>query len=432
MLKQNREYFRNYNCYTYENTIKIRNLKHPRLIPEIINTLKRQVLKFNHKNIKLDFFEFSNAFTYPTLPISGYLQYFKNIHKVTFELLNPPKNLSAKDFLNPSIVNEETEKKVNKYLFKIWEFRNTNDIKIILNGIMDNIRKNIECESGVLYSCEWGINEIMDNVLIHSKQDRGYILVNLVKDINELQVCIFDYGIGIYNSMKQSNFKPVTPADAISLAIQKGVKGGESDGQGNGMWGLFKMITENQGTLIINSGLGGLRYINQSKKVQNAIDLIILDKTYQTTTVYFSFKLNKSIDFRKALETKNYVDLYVESYEDDKNNLIFKVAEENSGTGTRPSGNQMRNKVINLNKQSKKPVSIDFSGVTLITSSFADEFIAKLLVNVGLIQFQNNIKIVNLDKINESILNKAIAERFHQEFLEQNGNIISFDKKMLN
>ncbi|MCX6157284.1 MAG: STAS-like domain-containing protein [Ignavibacteriae bacterium] len=384
--------------------------------------LQRLVIKFQHKEIIIDLSKAEKVFTYPTLPISGIIQYFQNNLKVEFKVINDPNKIENRGFLKPFRADRMTEQRVNTYIHKIWEFTSTSDITTIHRGIMNNLKVQARVNTGVMYGCEWSIYEIMDNVLTHSKAQRGYIYTQLIKDTNELQVCIYDYGVGIYNSMIGGDNKPRSHVDAISLALQKGKKGSESEGQGNGMWGLSNIVINNKGNLFIDSGRGSIKIYKGKKekeRVANITDLLIISKSNQSTTVYYNINLDNKLNIAETLETKDYVDLYTESYEDDKDNIVFKIAGKKAGFGTRPAGKELRHEVVNLINATKKPVTIDFEGVNLMTSSFADEFIAKLLEEAGLYQFQKSIKMINLNDENQRILNKAIQERYYLSYKEQ-------------
>jgi hypothetical protein len=56
-------------------------------------------------------------------------------------------------------------------------------------------------------------------------------------------------------------------------------------------------------------------------------------------------------------------------------------------------------------------VSIDFEGVPLLSSSFADEAFGKLFFSIGPMKFMQRIKLVNLTGVAEGLINKAIAQR---------------------
>jgi hypothetical protein len=82
--------------------------------------------------------------------------------------------------------------------------------------------------------------------------------------------------------------------------------------------------------------------------------------------------------------------------------------------------------VINLIEESngKHVILIDFSGISIISSSFADEFIGKLLVAIGFYKFSVLIKIVNMVEVIEAIVNRSVGQRMATEY--KNGSEKSF------
>lgn len=109
------------------------------------------------------------------------------------------------------------------------------------------------------------------------------------------------------------------------------------------------------------------------------------------------------------------VDLYVENLENDLGIIQYKIADHAEGTGTRVSANRVKNEIFNIIKESQKCVVLDFSGV-VISSSFADELIAKLLMEMGLFQFNNLIKIKGMDKSMQLVLQRSVFQRIIEEY----------------
>ncbi len=76
----------------------------------------------------------------------------------------------------------------------------------------------------------------------------------------------------------------------------------------------------------------------------------------------------------------------------------YNVYENSQGTGTREAGTKLRNDVINIFRREKRIVILDFSQVQTVSSSFIDEFIAKMILHFGLIAFNKFIRIVNMNE----------------------------------
>ena len=76
------------------------------------------------------------------------------------------------------------------------------------------------------------------------------------------------------------------------------------------------------------------------------------------------------------------------------------------------SGKPVRNKLLNLVRMNGGGVvCIDFAGVPLLSSSFADEAIGKLFLTLGPVAFMQRVKLHNMMDTVEGLVNKAIAQR---------------------
>ncbi|GAA3629701.1 STAS-like domain-containing protein [Flavivirga jejuensis] len=404
-------FFKNYNCWVKDNIFKFSNLSNQRLVPEFINSIKRLHFKFKHTKIILDFSEVDKVYPYPAAAIVGYIYYFENELGIEFEYLNMPTYLKKISFSAPKIVTEKNVGRHKDCLDRIWIFNNSDEVHLLVNGILTDIRKALECEPGVIDACTWGLNEIMDNVIQHSEAKCGFIMGVIHKKTKNINISIFDYGIGIYTSLKYSDnvYNPKSAADAISLAVQEGVTRDKSVGQGNGMWGLYNIVNLNSGHMSVISGKGGLSLNRGVMKTYEQIRMLSLKQ--QATTVNFHLNLNKDISIKDALGGTEMVDMYIENMEDDYDRVVFKIFEAASGTGTRQSGLKIKNEVINLYKKAKKSIIIDFDNVGVISSSFADEFIGKLVVELGFYQFQKIFTLSNMNATIQTIVQRSLSQR---------------------
>lgn len=88
--------------------------------------------------------------------------------------------------------------------------------------------------------------------------------------------------------------------------------------------------------------------------------------------------------------------------------MIVKLKEFGTSLGSRVLGKEVSN-LIDFEKE--KEIILDFQGVKMITSSFADEVIGKNCARLGLHNFFKNVQIVNASEQIKLILKKAIIDR---------------------
>lgn len=295
---------------------------------------------------------------------------------------------------------------------KIWKFDNFDEVTRLVNAYLDEISSSVSCEKGLIEGLEWSLNETMDNVLQHSNGGTGYMMGVIHRSTNYALFSIFDNGQGIYNSLRDSEFHPRNAIDAISIAIQEGKTRDKRIGQGNGLWGLNNIILSNHGKLEITSNGSSLMIQNDGTS-RKFVDLPILDTKQATTTINFSLNYSNEVSVSEALGGYVPSDIRYEDKVDEENCLHFLLTSEASGFGTRIAGERVRNKVLNHLKRIDTPsaVNIDFSGISMISSSFADEFLGKMLAELGFFRFTKTIFLSNVSEVIEPIINRSVAQR---------------------
>lgn len=187
------------------------------------------------------------------------------------------------------------------------------------------------------------------------------------------------------------------------------------------MWGLYNLVTQNSGKLTILSGRGGLIYNNKKQTVDTYKDVIMLSPERQSTTVSFNLFTNREISIKKAIKGYEMVDLFVENLENEFDQIEYKIIEQASGTGTRQSGERIRNELVNIFKISKKIINVNFDGVGIISSSFADELIGKLIVQLGIFQFQNIFRLKNMNETIQVIVQRSVSQRMAESIEKHTG-----------
>ena len=269
-----------------------------------------------------------------------------------------------------------------------------------------------------LEAFKWCLDEVMGNVFDHSQACEGFAMVQVHPESKRLAVCIADTGIGIYGSLFQSVHKPKSPVDAITLAVQEGITRDKTTNQGNGLWGLLEIIKDNSGSLNITSGSGSLLIRNNESKPFSKLPFI--DKNHQGTIIDFQIDASQDIDIKAALGGYKPVNLFLENLENDTGEHCILIKDHTSGTGTRIAAEKVRTFVINVINMGASPVILDFSGIAIISSSFADEFIGKLVVMYGFYGFQSIIRIKNMNEVSQAILHRSVAQRMMNSIEKNN------------
>jgi hypothetical protein len=92
--------------------------------------------------------------------------------------------------------------------------------------------------------------------------------------------------------------------------------------------------------------------------------------------------------------------------------FMIKLATETTGFGSREAGRQIWMKCLNLLGAGKaQPHILDGSGVPVISSSFADEAVGNLFVEMGSLSFSSRVKNVGLEPLIRGLIEKAVLHR---------------------
>ena len=67
-------------------------------------------------------------------------------------------------------------------------------------------------------------------------------------------------------------------------------------------------------------------------------------------------------------------------------------------------------------KETSQTVVIDFTGVSVVSSSFADELIGKLVMEIGFITFTQRVRMNGMNQIIAPIIDRSVAQRMANFF----------------
>lgn len=400
--------------YLVDDKIVIQRMDHISCVSSFIGNLK--TLKTRKKQDVKIYFPKKNVSIFPDacLPMVGVMEFFKKEYGFSFEIHVPYKSyLKRCHFEEPLHLTSDEIKKCNNPLDKVFAYTDYKQVAELTQAFIDCISRTTVCKEGVFDGLFWCINEVMDNVLTHSQVSTGYIMGQYHPKTKRLAICVYDNGIGIHKSFEGSSHSPATELDSITLALQEGV--GDGQGQGNGLYGLYKIVLENGGSLAITSGHSSVMLKDGHMKKYGNVP--VLSEEYARTVVDFQLDLSQKIDITSALSSIGGFegfDIRIDNMIQDDDSIKYNVFENCSGTATRKAGAELRKDALNVFVRTQTPVILDFSGVRAVSSSFVDEFVAKLMVEMGPVKFNQAFKIVGMNSTVEHLCNRSIGMRMQQ------------------
>lgn len=338
--------------------------------------------------------------------------------RVDFDLLMPEDKRTAALMSNtnwahlivPERFDPKDDKNINhlsarQYLTSEEHFAAVDaSLEIILNNVPGIDRPRLK-------ALEWALNEITDNVLNHAKSSVGGVMqVMTFPSLARAEFYVCDAGITIPRSLRSGRPDIRDDTSALQAAIKEGVTRDKMSNQGNGLFGTFKCCEVSGGEFDIISGTVSLRYRPGTLRIERTA--IPFAGTYVRACIRYDYEelLEKALVFKGKAHDPGHD--YVERvYQPSGEYISFYVNKEVKAFGSRTAGELTRIKIKNLMDRGTTPVEFDFTGVGLISSSFADEVFGKLFSELGAVRFSQLCRFKNVDATVQGLIDRAIAQR---------------------
>lgn len=262
-----------------------------------------------------------------------------------------------------------------------------------------------------MQALEWSLNEITDNVLNHA-QSRvgGFVQSTYYGQSQAVELMVADAGIGIPSSLGIKDHQ-----HAIERAMQEGVTRDRKTNQGNGLFGVYRIALVANGRFEIQSSLGHVYLDEGSVKFRDEAT------PYSGTFVRWSISLKSEKIISQALKFQGRAHSIVYDYYDKLLNegggrIVMRMKKEFSSFRSRQAGKGAYTKIRNLlNWGSTQGLELDFSEISIISSSFADEVFGRLFVELGPIVFMNRVHLINAPGEILGIIDQAMTKRFVED-----------------
>ena len=288
--------------------------------------------------------------------------------------------------------------------FALAMYRTHEELNSLATRAIKYLTRDEDTARGVRAAFEWSLNEVADNVLNHASSDLpGWIQVESVR--GAAVVVVADAGRGIRGSLAEAYDGLRSDPQAIALAVQRGVTRSRDAGQGNGLSSLLSIAVNAKADLIVHSGTGLLRV--SEGIVQSPEDA----GRHPGTAIVFRLPTRAPIDVDEAIWGPRSWPSWDSDYVTDEE-INFRLGAEESNFGNRYTARRLRTQLVNLmNEHPDHKVAIDFAGIDLVTSSFADEFVAMLVQHLGVVEFISRCKFLNMSRFVANTVNQVVSQR---------------------
>jgi hypothetical protein len=388
------------------NLIQIRELKTPWRVADIVREVYRGRTHDSLKHFVLRFPTDVTGFPNVLTPLATIIQLYRDLG-LRIEIEGGSSFIGFRELDSP--IDATPERVVGSDLFShIWRFNSTSEVNALVAKTSSSVAEKVVCSPGVLDGLGWCLYEVMDNVLRHAEAKCGFFSIQVHQNGN-LAISVCDSGIGILASLRPSRYRPKTALDAISLAVREGVTRDEKIGQGNGLYGLFQIVVSNKGILGITSGSGSLRW--QDDRTDTNPKVIFPARQHESTFIDFQIHPQNALKLAEIMPSFSPIDLTFEERSTHHGDHVISVRDFGLGVGTREAGQSLRNVVINALQRDASRVVLDFNGIAIVSSSFADELVGMLFIRYGVVGFNTKIALTGLNEQVRAIVDRSVSQR---------------------
>ena len=354
--------------------------------------------------------EFTPATMLPLLPVvAGY----REVSGATFELVAPEdeglKRLLIDSnwahFIDPEryAINEEAGGQV-----PAQRFGGETEMGAIVAGVMDLLLPRMDVEREALAALEWSMYELMDNVLCHAESPTGgFAQASVDAQSGRVEFVVADGGIGVAESMRIRDHE-----QALARAIAEGGTRDRAAHAGDGLFGAFRAATLSGGQFEINSGFGLLYGSREGPEEYRTGKRRI---RYSGTAVRCEVGVGDAGLLGRAL---GFGDRAYEPLEESAQRgsgagevAPFSIREEAAqDVGSRSGGRRVRELVEERLRVDGEAV-LDFGGVAVISSGFADEVLGRLFAAMGPRAFMSRVRVRHANAVIDGLIDRAILRR---------------------
>jgi hypothetical protein len=404
---------------TTGNRLSISGLLGTRDFRRVLAAMHNLTTGQGYQDIELDFSGCTAAFGGPILAIAAQTKRYL-IGGLDIDLILPKDERLSRLFLNTNWANLIDPRRFDPGTYRgftqipVMQFRTGQDQNEAVTLVLEKILTALsEFDRSHLKAIEWSLNEITDNVINHAQSPIGGLLqiTNFGREQKVIEFCVCDAGIGIPASLRSGHHEIRSDHEALDKAIREGVTRDKRVGQGNGLYGSWRITQISGGSFEIHAGNASLSSWPDALHIRpEAIPLI-------GSLLIARISYGKALALEEALKfggkSHDPVDYVQVAYEEDEGGLIvFPLARESQGFGSRAAAMPVRQKLKNLLRVcDAKRIAIDFSDVPIISSSFADEVFGKLFAELGPLDFMRAFEFRKVDSTIQGLINRSIEQR---------------------
>lgn len=280
-------------------------------------------------------------------------------------------------------------------------FTTETDLEPIVAEVIELLLAQMQVEREALAALEWSMYELMDNALSHAQPPGGgFAQAELDAQSGRVAFVVADGGIGVAESMRIRDHE-----HALASAVAEGGTRDRAAHTGDGLFGSFSMAALSGEEFEINSGFGLLHtwsdgpdaYRTRKRRIRYSGTAVRCELSASDPEL-----LSRALGFReRAYEPLDAPQLATP----------FSIRDQaGQYLGSRAGGRRAR-EIVEERLRSDGAATLDFGGVAVISSGFADELVGRLFAELGPRAFMSRVQIHNANATVNGLIERAILRR---------------------
>jgi anti-sigma regulatory factor (Ser/Thr protein kinase) len=288
-----------------ENRIMVEGVFTTTEMPRLIAAMHNLVSNRGYRDVTLDFSKCQAAFQGGVLALVARCQaYWAEGIDVYLEL--PSEIRLRRLFINTnwaSLIDVrghvESEHRGFRHVPAL-KFTNAQEQHHAVNRILKSLLAALSgFDRSDLGAIEWSLNETTDNVINHAEAPTGgYVqITNYSGAAKRIEFAVSDAGIGIPSSLRTTHPEIKSDTEALDKAIREGVTRDKRIGQGNGLYGTWRITELSGGRFELYTGNAWL-----VSSVQQGLHVRSQTIPFRGTLLVASIRYAQPIDLSDALQ----------------------------------------------------------------------------------------------------------------------------------
>ena len=394
---------------------RVRYLNGPKPATQLLETARRN----SGRDLIVDLSDLVQVYPNGAVPFAAILAFLRETTEQNITVRMPADH-RVHCIEHPLTIDTYNRQGGDTLTHSVWRYDTESEAQKLARLYMDALTDQVQCEEGVIDAINWCLYEVMDNVFAHSHAGSGFVMMQLHRHERRCAIAVADTGIGIQKSLALGAIRKAPletlrdPSASIEYALSQGATSKGGAHQGNGLFGLRRSVEINGGALNVTSGWGrwSLRHGKAELSTDRRRELPDIENN-QSTIVDWQLDCAQKVRIDEALGSAYPINNVLETIEDDEGVYRVSVSEIEESLGSRKLGADIRTRLENyLNAAAGlQYVVLDFKGVGVVSSSFADEVLGKLAASMGELEFRRRVSVDNTSPTNRALIERAISLR---------------------